>query len=75
MESTGVQDTMNPGTISEEAGETARTVVTALKSTPAILALVIFNLLFMGAVIYIQHTNGARWAELFELMLKQCSPK
>jgi len=64
---------MNPG-ISEEAGETARTVVSALKSTPAILALVIFNLLFMGAVVYIQHTNGARWTELFELTLKQCAP-
>ena len=58
--------------IGHEAGETARTVVEALKSTPAILALVIFNLVFMGIVAYIQHTNGARWQDLLELTLKQC---
>ena len=58
--------------ISHEAGETARTVVEALKTTPAILALVIFNLVFMGIVAYIQHTNGARWENLFELTLKHC---
>jgi len=62
---------MNPGPV-EEVGETARTVVTALKSTPAILAVVIFNIMFMGAVIYIQHTNGARWKELLETTLQVC---
>lgn len=61
--------------ISDEAGKTARTVVEALKTTPAVLALVIFNLLFMGAVVYIQHTNGERWQALFELTLKQCAPQ
>jgi len=65
---------MNPN-VGHEAGETARTVVEALKSTPAILALVIFNLLFMGMVAYIQHTNGERWQTLFETTLKQCAPK
>jgi len=59
--------------VSEEAGKTARTVVEALKSTPAILALVIFNLLFLGAVVYIQHANGERWQTLLELTLKQCT--
>jgi len=65
---------MNPG-VSHEAGETARTVVEAMKSTPAILALVIFNLLFMGAVVYIQHTNGERWQTLLTTTLQQCVPK
>ena len=65
---------MNPN-VGHEAGETARTVVEALKSTPAILALVIFNLLFMGMVAYIQHTNGERWQALLETTLKQCAPK
>ena len=65
---------MSPG-VSHEAGETARTVVEALKSTPAILALVLFNLFFMGAVVYIQHTNGGRWQELLTTMLQQCGPR
>jgi len=65
---------MTPG-VGHEAGETARTVVAALKSTPGILALVIFNLLFLGAVVYIQHTNGERWHELMQQTLKQCGPK
>ena len=61
--------------ISHEAGETARTVVEALKSTPAVLALVIFNLLFIGAIVYVQHTNGGRWSELMQQTLQQCGPK
>ena len=65
---------MSPGGVTEEAGQTARTVVEALKSTPATLAIVIFNVLFMAAVVYIQHTNGERWQTLLELTLKQCVP-
>jgi len=65
---------MTPG-VGHEAGETARTVVEALKSTPAMLALVIFNLLFLGMVTYIQHTNGERWQELLKATLEQCGPK
>jgi len=65
---------MNPG-VGHEAGETARTVVEALKTTPAILALVIFNLLFMAFVAYVQHTNGQRWQTLLTTTLQQCSPK
>jgi len=65
---------MTPG-VGHEAGETARTVVEAMKSTPAILALVIFNLLFMGMVAYIQHSNGERWQELLKTTLQQCGPK
>jgi len=61
--------------IGHEAGETARTIVTALKSTPAILALVIFNVAFMAMVVYIQHTNGERWQALLETTLKQCGGK
>jgi len=60
--------------VSHEAGETARTIVAALKTTPGILALVIFNLFFMGVVVYVQHTNGERWERLTEMILKQCSP-
>jgi len=66
---------MNPPGIGHEAGETARTVVEAMKSTPAVLALVIFNLLFMGAVVYIQHSNGERWQSVFDAVIKQCGAK
>jgi len=60
--------------IGEEAGKTARSVVEAFKGTPGILALVLFNALFMAMVIYIQHSNGERWQTLLEAMLKQCGP-
>jgi len=62
---------MNSG-IGHEAGETARTLVEALRSTPAILALVIFNILFMASVVYIQHANGERWQAVFDAVIKQC---
>jgi len=63
---------MNPPGVGHEAGETARSIITALKATPGILALVIFNVLFMGMVFYIQHSNGERWQELMTLTLQQC---
>src|SRR5262249_9568786 len=47
---------MNPG-IGEEAGSTARTVVEALRSTPAILALVLFNISFMAVGPFIHYSN------------------
>jgi hypothetical protein len=56
--------------IPHEAGETARKLITALP--PAVLALVLLNLAFMGVVTYVQHTNGERWQALVELTLKQC---
>ena len=60
------------GPPAEEAGKVASSAIDALKGTPAVLALVIFNLLFFGVVVYVQYTNGERWEKLFELMLKQC---
>jgi len=65
---------MNPG-VGEEAGTTTRTLIEALKSTPAILALVLFNLAFMALVAYIQATNSTRWHELMQQTLQQCGPK
>jgi len=61
--------------IGHEAGETARTVVEALKSTPAVLALVIFNLLFMGVVAWTQYSNAERWQALLQATIQQCGPK
>jgi len=42
---------MNPGPI-EEAGQTARGLIAALKREPATLALVIFNIVFMAAIFF-----------------------
>lgn len=51
---------MNPG-ISEEVGKVATTTVEALKQTPMVLALVIFNILFMAMVGYLFLKSSARW--------------
>ena len=62
---------MNP--IGDEAGKTARTVIDALKTSPGILALVIFNIVFMALIGWIQHQNGTRWERLMVETLKNCS--
>jgi len=59
-------------TTGEQIGKVATATVDALKGTPALLALVIFNLLFFATVVYVQHINGERWEKLFELMVRQC---
>jgi hypothetical protein len=51
---------MNPG-MAEEAGKVASTTVTALASTPAVLALVIFNLMFMAMSVYVVMKSTERW--------------
>jgi hypothetical protein len=72
---------MTPG-ISEEAGKVAATTVEALKQTPMILALVIFNILFMFLSVYAALKMGARWdAEIERLhtlvatIMTSCGPK
>jgi hypothetical protein len=69
---------MNPG-ITEEAGLTARTLVEAFKSTPAMLAIVVFNIVFMGVVAYSSYNNHARWenestrwSKLVEITMGHC---
>jgi hypothetical protein len=42
---------MNPGAI-EEGGETARSVVTAFKDRPMVLALIIMNFALIGFIYY-----------------------
>jgi hypothetical protein len=51
---------MNPG-MAEEAGKVATTTVTALASAPAVLALVIFNLMFMAMSVYVVMKSTDRW--------------
>jgi hypothetical protein len=58
---------VNPG-VSEEAGKVAATTVEALKQTPLVLALVIFNVLFMFLSVYAAIKMGARWDAEVERM-------
>ena len=67
-----VINNMTPG-VADEAGKTARTVVDALKSTPGVLALVLFNLAFIALIAWIQHQNGQRWERLMTETLKNCA--
>jgi hypothetical protein len=72
---------MNPG-VSEEASKVATTTIEALKQTPLVLALVIFNVLFMFLAVYASIKMGARWDaevermhELVAKMMNTCGPK
>jgi hypothetical protein len=71
---------MNPG-ISEEASKVAATTVEALKQTPLVLALVIFNVLFIFLSVYASIKMGARWDaelermhELVAKVMASCGP-
>jgi hypothetical protein len=48
-------------TLGEQAGKAAVATVDALKSTPVVLALVVFNVLFMFLAVYAQLKSGERW--------------
>ena len=61
--------------VAEEASKTAATVVEALKSTPLVLALVIFNILYMALTGFAVHEAGARWERLVEVAFKSCAAK
>jgi hypothetical protein len=53
---------MNPGPV-EEAGTTARTLVQSLASTPVVLALVVFNLFYIGMTTWLQIKQGDRFTD------------
>lgn len=64
---------MNPGPV-EEAGLTARTMTDALKSTPVVLAILIFNLGFMLLIGWGTHETGERWERTVANAIKYCIP-
>ena len=53
---------MNANTV-EEAGSTARSLISSLSSTPVILALVVFNVLYIGASVWVQIKQADRFTE------------
>jgi hypothetical protein len=72
---------MNPG-ITEEAGGTARTLISSLASTPVILALVVFNLFYIGMTTYLQIKQSERftanqeiWERMTEKAMALCQQK
>ena len=50
-------------TVPEEAGSTARTLISSLATTPMILALVVFNLFYIGFSTWVQIKQGERFTE------------
>ena len=64
---------MNPG-VAEEAGQTARTTVDALKSQPLALAMIVVNVLFLGVLMLtaylINHRNERIDTAQLELIAK-----
>jgi hypothetical protein len=53
---------MSPGPV-EEAGSTARSLIESLSSSPVILALVVFNLFYIGFSTWMQIKQGERFTE------------
>ena len=70
---------MNSGVV-EEGGSTARTLIDSLKNQPATLALVVFNIIFIAAVLYASSENRKTVNKLldqqveFSKMLYNCTP-
>jgi len=64
---------MNPGA-AEEIGKTAQSTIDALKSTPMILGVLLFNLAFIVFIGYFEYTNGERWERTVERTIRYCSP-
>jgi hypothetical protein len=69
---------MNPGPI-EEGGQTARTLISSLATTPMILALVAFNLFYIAMTTWLQlkqsdrfTENQAQWERLVEKAMEFC---
>jgi hypothetical protein len=64
----------------EEAGGTARALISSLATTPMILALVVFNLFYIGFSTYLQIKQGERftdnqaiWERMTEKALALCA--
>lgn len=63
---------MNPGA-GEEIGKAANSTIDALKTTPIVLALLFFNVVFMGLTFWTSQTTGERFERVVTAALKQCA--
>jgi hypothetical protein len=65
---------MSPGAI-EETGKVMSSAVDALKATPTILAILIFNIILLGVIAWSGHEQGNRWEKMAGQLISQCGPK
>jgi hypothetical protein len=70
---------MNPGGPVEETSKTAQVLIDSLKSSPVILALVLFNIIYIAMSGYVwvkiqEHRNSSeeRWERLVENAMRWC---
>jgi hypothetical protein len=61
---------MTPGPV-EEAGQTARGVITALSAQPGLLALVVFQAITLGLIGWLAYQRGENMQEERELFAKE----
>jgi hypothetical protein len=61
---------MNPGPVSS----TAKQAIDALKASPMVLALLLFNMAFIAMLAYITAAERMQWAKVVELLAKTCGP-
>jgi hypothetical protein len=63
---------MTPGP-SEELGRVATTIVESLKAQPLLLAVMLFNLIFLGVIYFGVTTQRAQSHEIMKLLLERCA--
>lgn len=61
---------MNPGPIDE----TAKSTIEALKASPMVLALLVFNIVFIAMLAYLTASERSEWSRIVELLAKACRP-
>lgn len=61
---------MNPGPV-EEAGKVAATTIEALKQTPLMLALVLFNIIFIVGVYFSNRDERAYTERIMGLLIQE----
>jgi hypothetical protein len=62
----------------DAATDVAKSVTSALQAAPVVLALVIFNLLFIGAIVYLSIHSDNQWAaetERWATIAQSCLPQ
>lgn len=51
----------------------ASQTIDVMKSTPVVLSLVVFNVLFMAMVTYLSISTGDRWERIMQASLDRCA--
>jgi hypothetical protein len=61
---------MSPGPISD----TTKSAIEALKTSPMVLALLLFNIAFIALLAYTTSSERTQWTKVVELLAKTCGP-